>query len=172
MRTTSRTEVSDTPGRKGAAKAAARAATTSSPTLVLTRAVRPAPFCMVDRLRAERATTHRTSTSMKSTPCTNLAAGCIVPSAMLPTSNTIGMTTTTGAERQRLEMPSVSAPPTSPVSQGSATKGPRASTGGSRVSQRFHPVTLAEARSMRVATLGRTPPISLSRTAKGPPRRK
>ncbi len=99
----------------------------------------PEPFCTGGRERWARTTSQPTSTSANPTPCTSFAADSEVPRAIDPASSTSGATAVSGTDAHRRATPRVTAPPSSPASQGSASTGPRASTGGSRVSQRFQP---------------------------------
>ena len=136
------------------------------------RAVRPAPLCTGGRERWARTTSQPTSTAANSTPCTSFAAGSDVPSAIDPARSTSGATAVSGTDAHRRATPRVTAPPRRPASQGSASTGPRASTGGSSVSQRFQPSTAQVARSTKVWPVGSTPPTRSLRTATGPPSRK
>ena len=132
----------------------------------------PEPFCTGGRDRWARTTSQPTSTTANPTPCTSFAADSEVPSAIDPASSTSGATAASGTDAHRRATPRVTAPPSSPASQGSASTGPRASTGGSRVSQRFQPSTAHSARSAKVCPVGSTPPTRWVRTATGPPSRK
>ncbi len=135
----------------------------------MTRARAPAPFWIGARVRCDRTTSQPTSTAANPTPWTSTAAGSSVPRAMDAASRPSGASALSGTLAHRRATPRVSAPPSSPASHGSARTGPRASTGGSRVSHCFHPVTAHVARSTNVCGVGTTPTTRESRTASGPP---
>ena len=172
MRTTSRRSSAFVPGSSGPASTPAPIARAMSTAPVARRALLPEPFCTGGRERWARTTSQPTSTMANPTPWTSFAADSEVPSAIEPESSTSGAAAVSGTLLQRRATPRVTAPPSSPASHGSASTGPRASTGGSRVSHRFQPRTAQVARSLKVCPVGSTPPTRSVRTASGPPSRK
>ena len=77
-----------------------------------------------------------------------------------------------GRRTRRPARPSPTSPATIPASQGSTSRGPSPSMGGSVVSRSFHPKTASSATLASVQPLGRTAESPSERRHSGPPRRK